>query len=73
MSIINNVIKDDFQINKTNYIHKINMKNDPSPKQLDGIKSKCGNIKTILQKISNAKLTQKEIQYEEDNIKNISI
>ena len=71
MSIINNVMKDDFQINKTNCIHKINMKNDPSPKQLDDIKSKCGNIKTILQKISNAKLTQKEIQYEEDNIKNI--
>ena len=71
MSIINNVMKDDFQINKTNCIHKINMKNDPSPKQVDGIKSKCGNIKTILQKISNSKLTQKEIQWEEDNIKNI--
>ena len=71
MSIINNVMKDDFQINKTNCIHKINMKNDLSPKQLDGIKSKCGTIKTILQKISNSKLTQKEIQWEEDNIKNI--
>lgn len=71
MSIINNVMKDDFQINKTNCMHKINMKNDPSPKQLDGIKSKCGTIKTILQKISNSKLTQKEILYEEDNIKNI--
>ena len=71
MSIINNVMKDDFQINKTNCIHKINIKNDPSPKQVDGIKSKCGTIKTILQKISNSKLTQKEIQWEEDNIKNI--
>ena len=69
--IITHIMTEDYKLDKTHSIHKINMKNNPSSEELEGIKNKCGNIKKILQKISTTKLTQKEIQYEEDNIRNI--
>ena len=71
MSIIKHIINDNYIINKSNYIHKINMKHNPTPKQLDNIENKSGIIKNILNKIYKSNLTQKEIQNEEENIINI--
>jgi hypothetical protein len=70
-SIIKHIINDNYIINKSNYIHKIYMKHNPTPKQLDNIENKSGIIKNILKKIYKSNLTQKEIQNEEENIINI--
>jgi DNA polymerase elongation subunit (family B) len=72
IQILYAIMKDDYYLDKTHYIHKIHMKNEPTPKQMENFKSKCGTIKAILQKISNDNLkTQKDIQIEEDNIRSI--
>ena len=72
MKILDSVMTEDYYLDKTHYIHKIHMKNQLSPKIRENIKSKCGNIKTILHKICDDNLkTQKEIQNEEDNIRKL--
>jgi DNA polymerase elongation subunit (family B) len=70
--ILKAVMKADYYLDKTHYIHKIHMKEQLSLNQEDNIKSKCGNIRNILKKICDDNLkTQKDIQIEEDNIRKL--